>query len=323
MPAVDVVPPWAWLVLALVVVLGLTVDLVGHRGDRGGGRRRAMVWSAAWIALAAAFGGWVAIQFGARAAGEFATSWAVEKSLSVDNLFVFFIVFERLRVPEREQHRVLFWGILGALVTRGAFIAAGVAAVSSWRGVLYPMGAFLIFTSVKTLRSSNVAITDEELDAADGKGEGRILAFVRRRLPYTAKLHDHRFVVTEGGRRLATPLLLALIAIELSDVVFALDSIPAVLSVTADPFIVYSSNVFAILGLRALYLVLATLLAGLRFLRIGIAAVLAFAGLKMITASFVEVPHFVSLTVIVGILLVTVLASVAVARAERRRTADG
>lgn len=308
------VPFWAWLVLGGVVVLSLVVDLVRHRGEHGLGRKQAIIWSCAWIALAVAFGGWIALQFGQAAAVSYATAYLIEKSLSVDNLFLFLIIFARLSIPQAEQHRVLLWGIIGAFVTRALFIAGGAALLQAWHGVVYVLGVFLIYTGVKTAR--------EPLDAA---GEGKVLPFLRRHLPFTLRPHGHQFFVVEDGRRLATPLLLALIVIEITDVFFAVDSIPAVFAITDEPFIIYSSNVFAILGLRALYLVLSDLLTGLKYLRFGLAAILFFAGVKMLGSRFFHVPHVVSLLVILGILVAAIVPSVVSkrrrARAERLRPA--
>ncbi len=300
------VPFWAWLVLAGVVVVSLAADLVGHRGDHGQGRKRAVLWSVAWLVVAIAFAGWIALQFGGRVAGEFATAWLVEKSLSVDNLFVFLVVFARFGIPEAEQHRVLFWGILGALVTRGAFIAGGSALLAAWHAVIYPMGAFLIFTGFKT-----------GYERPEATGSGKVFSFVRGHLRCTSRIHGHHFFAMEEGRRLATPLMLALVVIELTDIAFAVDSIPAVFAVTKEPFIVYSSNVFAILGLRALYLVLAALLGALTYLRYGLAALLIFVGVKMLLSSIVHIPHLASLSVIMGILVFTVVSSLLANRRSR------
>jgi tellurite resistance protein TerC len=311
------VPISAWLVLAGVVAIGVTVDLYGHRGDHGLGRRAALLWSAAWIGLAAAFGGWMALALGHRAAVDFATGFLVEKSLSIDNLFVFMVIFARLGIPQSEQHRVLSWGILGAFLTRGIFIAAGAALLRSWHGVIYVLGAFLVFTAWKTLRDTG------------STGEGKILPFLRRHLRFTAKRHGHHFMVVERGRHVATLLLLALIVIEISDVLFAVDSIPAVFAVTDDTFVVYSSNVFAILGLRALYHALADLLSGLKYLRYGLAGILTFTGAKMLASHFVELPAYVTLLVVVVILAAVVVPSLIArrraltssrARAAPRRT---
>jgi len=304
------IPRWAWIVLAAVVVFSLAIDLAAHRGSKGQGRGTAVVWSAVWIALAVAFGGWIAFEFGGATAQDYFTAYLVEKSLSVDNLFVFLVVFSRLKIPEAEQHRVLQWGIIGAFVTRGAFIAAGAAILSAWHGVVYILGAFLIYTGVKTAR--------EQATGEGGGGERRVLAFLSKRLRITPRLDGHHFFTVENGRRVGTPLLLALLVIELTDVLFAVDSIPAVFAITQEPFIVYSSNVFAILGLRALYLVLADLLNDLKYLRYGLAGILVFAGAKMLASGVVHIPPLASLLVIVAILVATIVPSL-VAKRHRAR----
>lgn len=303
------VPFWCWLLLIGVVAVSLVVDLAGHRGGRGQGKKSAIVWSLVWIGLSVAFGAFIAYEFGWPTASEFATAWLVEKSLSVDNLFVFLLVFSRLKIPEGDQHRVLFWGILGALVTRGIFIGAGAALLDAWHGVLYLMGAFLVFTGIRTALEKTDAEEEEE---------SKIIAFMERHLPYTKNLDGHRFFTMENGRRLATPLFLALLVIEVTDIIFAVDSIPAVFAVTEEPFIVYSSNVFAILGLRALYLVLAAMLSSLVYLRYGLAVILIFAGAKMITSSFFHIPQWASLAVVGGVLTLTVLLSL---HARKRQAA--
>jgi tellurite resistance protein TerC len=308
------VPFWAWLVLAGVMLAGLLVDLLAHRGNRGQGRKAAVVWSAVWIGLSLAFAGWVALQFGRDAAEAFVTAWLIEKSLSIDNLFVFLVVFSRLRIPTKEQHRVLTWGILGAFATRGAFIAGGAALLSAWHGVVYVLGAFLIYTGIKAAR----AHADEDRKE---EGEGKILPFIRRHLPLTPRIDGHNFFTVENGRRVGTPLLLALIVIEITDVIFAIDSIPAVFAITEEPFIVYSSNVFAILGLRALYLVLAGLLKGLKYLKYGLAAILVLAGAKMLGSGLFHLPHVVSLLAVVVILACAIVPSVVSNRRRKSRQA--
>ena len=308
------IPLWAWVVLVAVIAASIAVDLVAHRGNKGQGRRTAVLWSTFWVALAAAFGGWIAAAFGTERAEDYFTAYLLEKSLSVDNLFVFLVVFSRLKIPEREQHRVLTWGILGALGTRGAFIAVGAGILSAWHGVIYVLGAFLVYTGLKIAR-------EQATGGDEGKTEGRIFAFVRRRLRFTPRLHAHRFFAEENGRRLGTPLLLALLVIEVTDVLFAVDSIPAVFSITQEPFIVYASNVFAVLGLRALYLVLSDLLKDLRYLRYGLAAILVFAGAKMLLSEIVHVPPVASLLVVVAILAVVTVPSLAAKRHRAHRRA--
>jgi tellurite resistance protein TerC len=299
------VGPWSWLVLGAVVAASLAVDLVMHRGGKRTGRKQAAAWSAFWVALAVVFGGFVVARYGARAGGEYFAAWLLEKSLSVDNLFVVLVVFQRLKIGEDEQHRVLFWGILGALVTRGAFIAGGTAMLAAWHGTLYVMGAFLVFTGART------ALEKPEK-------ESRILDFFSRHLPLTKQVRDHRFLVREDGRLRATPLLLALVVIEITDIVFAVDSIPAVLAISEEPFIVYASNVFAVLGLRALYLLLAAAVARLRYLRFGLGAILVLVGAKMLLSRVIEIPPLASLAGVGAILASTVGLSLLARRRSRR-----
>jgi tellurite resistance protein TerC len=302
-------PWWAWLFFAAVVVLSLAVDLYVHRGNRAVGRRQGLLWSGAWIGVSLLFAGWVGWQFGGRTAVEFLTAYLVEKSLSVDNLFVFLLIFGRLKIPVTEQHRVLFWGILGAFATRAIFVVGGIALLSRWHFTVYVLGAFLVYTGVKALRSR-----------PEGEAKpGRVLPFLQRHLPLTSRVEGHHFLVREDGKRLVTPLLLALLAIEVTDILFAVDSIAAVLAISNVPFIVFTSNVFAILGLRALYLVLAELVADLRYLHYGLGAILIFVGAKMLLSHFVHLPHWGSLLITMTILLAAVAPSLVVRRRHRHR----
>ena len=301
-----VVPAWAWGLLAGVMLLLIAIDLFAHRGDRVDSRRRALVWTVVWIAAAVVFGAVVAVWFGADAAEQYFAAYLLEKSLSVDNLFVFVVVFGALDIPASEQRRVLTWGIIGALVTRGVFIAAGAAILQRWHEVTYVFGAILVITALKLLRNSE-------------GGSSRLLAWLERHLPWTRERTGHHFIVQRGGRWLATPLLIALLAIELTDVMFALDSIPAAFAVSDEPFVIYSSNVFAVLGLRALYSVLLGALTDLRYLKYGLSAVLAFAGAKMLAAPWVKISPIVSVVVIALVIGVAAGASVWVARRDRRR----
>jgi tellurite resistance protein TerC len=302
-----VVPWWAWLVFAIVVLVSLGFDLVLHRGERALGRRQAILWSLGWITVSLLFAGWVGLQFGARTMLEFLTAYVVEKSLSVDNLFVFLVVFGRLRIPRGEQHRVLFWGILGAFATRAIFIAAGTVLLAKWHFAVYALGAFLVYTGIKTLRSH----PDSEAK------EGWVLPFLQRHIPFTNRLHGHHFTVVENGRRVATSLLVALLAIEGTDILFAVDSIAAVLAISNAPFIVFSSNVFAILGLRALYILLADLVSNLRYLHYGLGGILLFVGAKMLASRFVALPHWASLLVTLAILVTAVVPSLVARRRGR------
>jgi len=294
-----VVPVQAWVLFGAVVLISLGVDLLAHRGRRSESKGHAIAWSIGWIAVALLFALWVGLRFGSDHAHDFVTAYLIEKSLSIDTLFVFLLIFARLGIPKAQQHRVLFWGIIGALVARGVLIALGSALLARFHDyVVYPLGVFLLLTGWKTAR------------AKDQHGDGRIVEFFRRRLRMTDRFADHRFFTRENGRRVATPLFLALVAIEATDLLFAVDSVPAVFAISEEPFIVYSSNVFAVLGLRALYLVLASLLRDLRYLRHGLAAIIVFAGAKMLTAHLFHVPHLVSLLVIVAILTTSIVASV-------------
>jgi tellurite resistance protein TerC len=311
MTAFAEIPVSAWLIFGVVVAVSLAADLLAHRGGRSFSRHAAVVWSVVWISVALLFCGWVALAIGRGPAEDFLTAWLIEKSLSIDNLFVFLVIFDRLRIPASDQHRVLFWGIIGAFVTRAVFIASGAALLSAWHEAVYVLGVFLIFTGIKSAR-----------DPGGDDGEGKVLAFVRRYFRFTSRTDGHRFFVVEGGRRVATPLLAALVVIEITDVLFAIDSIPAVFSVTSEPFIVYSSNVFAILGMRALYLVLADLLSGLKYLRYGLTAILVLAGAKMLASAYVHVPHVVSLLAIVLVLTASIVPSVVERRRRRRRDRD-
>jgi tellurite resistance protein TerC len=299
------VPSWAWALLALVVGISVFLDLFAHRGSHVDSRRRALAWVIGWVVVALAFNVFVAIRFGLDAGEQFLAAYLLEKSLSVDNLFVFMLVFASLRIPASEQRRVLTWGIAGAIVTRGVLIFVGAAAVKEWHSLLYVFGGILIVAAIKLLREPQQ------------ETESRLLLWLEKHLRWTRQLHGHRFLVRVDGRLVATPLFLALIAIELTDVVFAIDSVPAAFAVTEEPFLIYSSNLLAILGLRALYVVLAGALADLRYLRFGLAAVLAFAGSKLLLSAWIHVPPLVSVLVIAGCITVAVVLSVRASRRER------
>lgn len=301
-----VVPAWAWALLACLVVASIAIDLFAHRGDRVDSKKRALVWTLVWVAVAAAFGGWIAARFGAIAAEEYFAAYLLEKSLSVDNLFVFLLVFGALKIPAAEQRRVLTWGILGAILFRGALIFAGAAAIERWHSLTYVFGAILVFAAFKLLRGG-----EQEEDSP-------VLRWLERHVRWTRTLHGHKFFVRDAGRLVMTPLFIALIAIEVTDVVFAIDSVPAAFAVSEEPFILYSSNLFAILGLRALYVVLAGALADLRYLKYGLAAVLGFAGAKLLLASWVKLSPLLSIGIIAGCLAVSIVASVAANRRSRR-----
>jgi tellurite resistance protein TerC len=294
--------PALWAGFVALVLVFLALDLgVFHRRDRAISVRNALAWTVVWVAVSLAFAGLVWWRFGRVAGEEFLTGYLIEKSLSVDNLFVFLIIFSTFAIPPALQHRVLFWGILGALVLRAAMILAGTALLQRFHWLLYLFGAFLLFTGVKLLASRG--------DDAPHPEKSPFLRLLRRVVPSTARLEGHHFLVRQGGRWLATPLLLTLIFVEFSDVVFALDSIPAIFGVTLDPFIVFTSNVFAILGLRSLYFALAGLMDRFVHLHSALALVLLFIGAKMCAEPWVEVGQGLSLAVVAALLVGAVALS--------------
>ncbi len=302
--------PWLWTGFTAFVLAMLALDLgVFHRRKHEVGAREALAWSAAWATLALTFAAVVWASFGAARAEEYLAGWLIEKSLSVDNLFVFVVIFGALRIPARDQHRVLFWGILSALGLRAAMILGGGALLERFEWLAYVLGGFLVATGAR--------LWLHRRDEPDPEG-GAVVRWVRRVIPSTPQLSGGRFFVREGGRRLATPLLLALVAVELTDVVFAVDSIPAIFAVTKDPFIVYTSNIFAILGLRSLYFLLAGLVDRFVHLKAGLAAVLVYVGARMAVAGWVEVPPAISLGVIAAILGFAILLSIGQPNAPRR-----
>jgi tellurite resistance protein TerC len=302
------VPLWPWLAFGAIVVVALTVDLLAHRKAHVIGFREAAWWSALWVGLAVAFGVVVFAVLGADAGVEYTTAWLLEKSLSVDNLFVFALIFGYFAVPREYQHRVLFFGVLGALVFRGIFLTLGVAVVSQFTAILFAFAAVLLFSAYKLLKGD-----DTEFDPSTSFG----VRMLRKVMPVRDEYDGAKFFVKEGGRRVATPLLAVVVAIEAADLVFAVDSVPAVLAVSDDAFIIYTSNAFAILGLRALYFLLAGMLEKFHLLSKGLAIILGFIGVKLvlqaahktISTSIPEIPSLVSLGVIVTVLAASVLLS--------------
>jgi tellurite resistance protein TerC len=291
----------ALALFTLFVLFLLTLDLgVFQRQPHRLSFREAAAWYAFWVALSIVFNLGIYFWRGGQPALEFLTGYILEVSLSMDNVFVFAVIFAFMGVRAEFQHRVLFWGIVGALVMRAAFIAAGVVLISRFHWVLYILGAFLVITGVKLFREKPGEFHPER---------NPVMRLARRIFPITPDYEGAAFFVRREGRRLATPLLLVLLLVETTDVLFAVDSIPAVFSVTLDPFIVYTSNVFAILGLRSLYFLLAGAIRKFRYLRPGLALVLVFVGAKMLVADFYKIPVLVSLGVITTILLMAVLAS--------------
>lgn len=293
--------PLLWVGFNLFVLFSLALDLgVLHRRAHKVEIREAAFFSAVWIVLAIAFGFFVWHWHGAQRGMEYFTGYVIEKALSVDNLFVFLVVFRAFHVDERVQHRVLAWGILGALVMRGIMIAAGAALIARFHWILPAFGVFLICTGLHMLWKHGKQVKYER---------NPIFRFASTHLRVTPDYHGSRFFIREAGQLFATPLLLVLLVVEITDVTFAVDSIPAIFGITHDPFIVYTSNVFAILGLRALYFLLSDLLGYLRYLGYGLAVVLIFIGLKMLVDPWLPISVLVSLSVVGGILFLATLSS--------------
>jgi tellurite resistance protein TerC len=289
-----------WIAFNLFVVIMLVLDLVVfHRKAHKIGFREAMAWTTFWIALAAAFAVGVHFWYGKTKALEFVTGYVIEESLSVDNLFVFLLIFNYFKVPERFQHKVLFWGIIGALVMRGVFILVGVSLMNRFEWIVYIFGAILIWSGISFLRGGEKEVHPEN---------NPVLKQVRRWIPVTKDYVDGKFFVRDPGLY-ATPLFLVLLMIETTDVVFAADSIPAVLAISRDPFIVYTSNVFAILGLRSLYFALSGMMTAFHYLQYGLAMILLFIGTKMVLSHFYHIPIGIALGTVGGILGLSVVAS--------------
>lgn len=301
-----------WILFNLFALAMLVLDLlVFHRRGRVVRSREALAWSAMWIALAAAFAGLIFFWQGRQVALEFVTGYVLELSLSVDNLFIFLVIFRYFAVPEQHQRSVLFWGILGALLMRGVFILAGVGLIERFHWILYAFGALLIYSGIRLGFSG-----EHQVDPAKNPA----VRTLRRLLPVTDDFQGGRFLVRgwKGNPGLyATPLLVVLAVIETTDLLFAVDSIPAVLAVTLNAFIVYTSNVFAILGLRSMYFAVAGLMKVFRFLHTGLALVLVLVGLKMITADRFPVPTHVTLGVVAGVLAVSIMASIALPKKKK------
>ena len=303
--------PSLWVGFVIFVLAMLALDLgVFHRKAHAITLREATVWSVVWVGLALCFNLGVYFGFGAERALEFTTGYVIEKALSIDNIFVFVIIFGAFSVPAALQHRVLFWGILGALVMRATFIVAGGALLAKFHWAVYVFGGVLALTGVKLLFERGA-----KLDPA----QSPVVRFFRRFFPVTSNFDGERFFTLENGKRAATPLFLALLAVEATDLIFAVDSIPAIFAVTRDPFIVFTSNIFAILGLRSLYFLLAGVVDKFRYLKIGLASVLIFVGGKMLVMDVYKVPVLVSLAVIALLLASSVIASLIADRRDAKR----
>jgi len=291
----------------------LALDLgVFHRKSHAVPFKEAAAWSGVWIALALLFNTWIYWRFGPQTGVEFLTGYLVEKSLSIDNIFVFVVIFSAFSIPAQYQHRVLYWGVLGALLMRAVMIFAGAALLSRFHALIYVFGAFLIFTGIKLFLHRNQAQHPENSLA---------LRLAKKLIPSTHQLDGQKFFTRENGRRLATPLFMALVLVEVTDLIFAVDSIPAIFAITRDPFIVFTSNIFAILGLRSLFFMLAGLVDKFMYLKVGLAAVLVFVGVKMTLVDVFKLPPAASLGVIVLLLGGSIVASLLRAKSLARAAA--
>lgn len=291
-----------WVVFNIFIIIMLLVDLVVfHRKEHEESIKEALIWTGVWITLALLFGLGVNYYMGGQVALDYYTGYLIEKSLSVDNIFVFLLVFSYFKVAPKYQHKVLFWGIFGALVMRFIFIFVGVALLEQFHWIIYIFGAFLIFTSIRIAMEKEKEVHPEN---------NPVLLLVRKFMPVTNDYHGSDFFVKQAGKWAATPMFIVLVVIETTDLVFALDSIPAILAITTDEFIVYSSNAFAILGLRALYFALSGIMKLFHYLHYGLALILAFVGVKMLISEFYHIPTHYALGFIALTLTVSVIASI-------------
>src|SRR3954470_20136410 len=303
------VPGWAWpATIAVIVALLLFDILVMNRDEHVPSLRRAAMETVGWVTVGIAFGVVVIASFGGGAGGEWFSGYLIEYSLSIDNVFVWALILAYFRVPPEYQRRVLFWGVFGALVLRAAFIFAGIALITRFEWMLFIFGAFLLYTAAKLLFSKN--------DAVD-PSQSKFLAIIRRFVPTTSELHGQKMFVRIDGKRYATPLFAVLLLVESTDVLFAVDSVPAVLAVSKEQFIVFTSNAFAIMGLRSLYFMLADMHSRFEYLQQGLAVILAFVGVKMIISRWYHIPTAVSLAVIVLVLAVSVVMSLRHSQGEQ------
>ncbi len=292
---------WLWGGFIALVLAMLALDLgVLHRKPHAIHPREAFVWTVVWISVALVFNLAVYHWFGPQKALEFLTGYLIEKALSVDNIFVFLVIFSYFSVPSELQHRVLFWGVLGAIILRAIFILVGAALMTAFHWIIFVFGGFLVYTGIKILLQKHEEVHPES---------NPLIRVFRRFVPTVAEYRGARFFVTEAGRRYATPLFLVLLAVEGTDVVFAVDSIPAIFAITPDPFIVFTSNILAILGLRALFFLLAGIIDKFRYLKAGLGLVLAFVGIKMVISDWYHIPVGISLGVVCGILGTSIVSS--------------
>ncbi|PHR98195.1 MAG: hypothetical protein COA80_05780 [Leeuwenhoekiella sp.] len=303
-----------WALFIGFIIICLALDLgVFNKEDHVIKSKEAGIWTAVWFSIAMAFSGIIYWLYSAEmvenptnitantAILKYITGYLIELSLSIDNVFVIAVIFSSFAIPPKFQHRVLFWGILGAIIFRALMIVFGVALINKFEWIIYVFGAFLLFTAYRMLKSD-----DSDYDPQDSK----VYKSVKKLFPVTTRIEGHAFFLEENGKKAATPLFLALIVIELTDVLFALDSIPAILAITADPFLVFTSNIFAILGLRSMYFLISRMIQKFRFINYSLVVILAFVGLKMIFSHMIEVPEWLSLGVIVVALVSGILASI-------------
>ena len=291
---------WMWLSVVGLILVMLLIDLFAHRKAHEIAVKEAALWSVFWVTTGVAFGAWIWSYFGAEFGQQYFAGFLIEKSLAVDNVFIWAIIFASFAVPRKYQHRVLFLGVLGALVFRGIFIAAGAAILENFAWVLYLFAAFLVFTGVQMLRKRS---------EHDDPSKSGFYRWFSRVIPSTKEYHGQKLTVRVGGALVATPLLMVLVLIEFTDIIFAVDSIPAIFAVTSEPFLVFTANAFAILGLRAMYFLLADMMHRFIYLKTGLALVLIWVGIKMGLHDFVKIPTLISLGVIVLILTVAIVAS--------------
>jgi tellurite resistance protein TerC len=291
-------PQWIWISFGASLLFLLTLDLFSHRGGKKDTKAWAVMWTAIWISAGLAFAAFVWISLGRQHGSEYIAAYLIEESLSVDNMFVFLVIFKTLSIPHANRRTALTWGIFGALIFRAFFIFAGSAAIAKWSWVNYIFGAILLFTAFHTFRE----------DSSESE-ESRLVHWLSEHLPVSKDSNSRRFIIRHGGIK-ATPLLISIIALELTDILFAMDSVPAAFSVTRDTFLIYSSNAFAILGLRSLFTIIAELINGLRFLHYGLAAVLTFAGVKIMFSEAIHLSPLASVVIIILIVAVSIFASV-------------
>jgi len=296
---------WIGFHVLIFLILGIDLGILSKKAHKVP-LKEALLWSGAWIIVALAFNLFVFFEFGKTRALEFLTGYLIEYSLSVDNIFVFILIFSYFAVPEKYQHKVLFWGIIGALVMRGIFIFAGVALINRFHWIVIIFGGFLIVTGIKMMVQKDVQVDPSK---------NPVMRFARKFLPVTEESDKGRFFTRLNSKMYVTPLFLVLLIIESTDLLFAVDSIPAVLAVSHERFIVYTSNIFAILGLRSLYFAVSGIMGYFRYLKTGLAFILTFVGLKMVASFFhFEIPILISLAFIVSILIISILASVLISR---------